>query len=1058
MIEKYNSATNRKIRIFISSTFNDMFEERERITHSIFPRLRKEYTKKMVDVVEIDLRWGIPHDIDGDSKVLELCLGEVLKCHPFFLGMVGNRYGYVPDSDEINRLPDSILSTLGEESLHGVSITEMEIRAGVLTPHTPVYASFLLRNTDKITDPAIVALRRKIRSNTVCNTKDYHSIEEFDDITYSLLKEHIDKVYPDIPDIPYNDKTYYTHLNILKTNNLKYIQNPKFTNEVLKSIKESHNILLYGPKGIGKSACISDLIYQIGVVSNKPIFYHYLSAGGDSTSLKHIFNRIYLFLKASFVISQIIPEEEREIFVKEYFSSHTFDEPLYICLDAVELLDENFNSLVLFQELVSLNENVHLICSIVDNVHAWDGDVFIIPRLETIQIIGITEKLLTSRFGKQLDPISQEKLINNPSCQNPLFLLSLLNELRLFGSFEQFDEFFDKISKYETFEDLFSLMYKRLHKYFEEIGKNTIFVDRVFGLLLYSNSGLSENEIMRIMHLPALYWVPIYSVLENYIIEENGLIRINHDLIKTAIYSHLKLAEINICNDGFFERDSRKKLIRYFKTSEIVERVFVELPYQYRWNNNPISLARLLVKVPVFEYLYSNQYHALIGYYSYLHSYQNLILKLLKSYLKQYVEEKLIIQLCHVLCESGCFKLCNNIVSLILPQITDNATYISLLSEMARSHYKLGTGRYKLATKTYSQLIQKYRTVYPSDSVGLCEHLFKYGIVLISKGEPLEALKIYKHVVAVYDKNNIKSGISSWAKGNLAYLLYSKGQGKKSEILYLEAINMRKYIFGPRSSEVAWEYCYYLSLLISLGRYNDAYSIAKDAVEINKLHYNDAGMELAWSLVNYGNILAILNKYDEAFAANERSIELNNKILDAKQRPHPYALTPMNNRACFFFVQGQKDAAERLAREVLSYKIKKMGPNNPRTANTYVTLANILETDEALSYYNEALRIYTLRLGKNTPDYYFTLVCIARKYLELCRFEEAKLNIHLAKKIYDKRLFDKCVIDFLYLETINHINGENNLVNIPQELQIFKDDSLYQVHNNESELIIIPKI
>jgi len=53
------SAQDRVVRVFISSTFRDMFEEREILVKRIFPQLRKLCEERFVIWDEVDLRWGV---------------------------------------------------------------------------------------------------------------------------------------------------------------------------------------------------------------------------------------------------------------------------------------------------------------------------------------------------------------------------------------------------------------------------------------------------------------------------------------------------------------------------------------------------------------------------------------------------------------------------------------------------------------------------------------------------------------------------------------------------------------------------------------------------------------------------------------------------------------------------------------------------------------------------------------------------------------------------------------------------------------------------------------
>ncbi len=48
---------NPQIRIFISSTFNDMQVERDYLVNDVFQPLRQEVVLRDVSLVELDLRW-----------------------------------------------------------------------------------------------------------------------------------------------------------------------------------------------------------------------------------------------------------------------------------------------------------------------------------------------------------------------------------------------------------------------------------------------------------------------------------------------------------------------------------------------------------------------------------------------------------------------------------------------------------------------------------------------------------------------------------------------------------------------------------------------------------------------------------------------------------------------------------------------------------------------------------------------------------------------------------------------------------------------------------------
>ena len=63
-----------------------------------------------------------------NNRVLELCLKQIDECRPFFIGILGQRYGWVP-----TRLPDDAAREHGWLKNHADrSLTELKILHGVL--------------------------------------------------------------------------------------------------------------------------------------------------------------------------------------------------------------------------------------------------------------------------------------------------------------------------------------------------------------------------------------------------------------------------------------------------------------------------------------------------------------------------------------------------------------------------------------------------------------------------------------------------------------------------------------------------------------------------------------------------------------------------------------------------------------------------------------------------------------------------------------------------------------------------------------------------------------
>lgn len=126
--------STKTISFFISSTFCDMHFERDYIKTVIFPELNEEYNKKNIYIQLIDLRTGIypdsPEDeVKATTHILKVCKEEIKRSKPYFIGILGNRYGSIPQQEAYtifcNSLEDDIKNELGDISTR--SITEIEL-------------------------------------------------------------------------------------------------------------------------------------------------------------------------------------------------------------------------------------------------------------------------------------------------------------------------------------------------------------------------------------------------------------------------------------------------------------------------------------------------------------------------------------------------------------------------------------------------------------------------------------------------------------------------------------------------------------------------------------------------------------------------------------------------------------------------------------------------------------------------------------------------------------------------------------------------------------------
>ena len=97
------AASWKTVRVFISSTFRDMHAERDHLIKVAFPTLREQLEKHRVHLIDIDLRWGVTKEQEENDQVLGLCLQLLDECRLFYVGILGERYGWVPTARQLGR-------------------------------------------------------------------------------------------------------------------------------------------------------------------------------------------------------------------------------------------------------------------------------------------------------------------------------------------------------------------------------------------------------------------------------------------------------------------------------------------------------------------------------------------------------------------------------------------------------------------------------------------------------------------------------------------------------------------------------------------------------------------------------------------------------------------------------------------------------------------------------------------------------------------------------------------------------------------------------------------
>ena len=316
----------RTVRVFISSTFKDMQAEREELVKRVFPQLRKLCEERGVGWTEVDLRWGVTEEEAQRGEVLPICLAEIDRCRPYFIGLLGERYGWMP-----REIPTELVEEQPWLAEHrGQSVTELEILHGVLRdPAMANRACFYLRDPSYVdgvpadqrgdfveADPEarakLAALKERIRSSGLA-VRDYPDPQALGGLVLRDLTVAINQEFPpeEAPD-PLQREAL-EHEAFAQSRTGVYIGRPEYFDRLdahAASAEDGPGLVVLGESGSGKSALLAN--WATAYREEHPqdvVLMHFIGASPYGADWAAMLRRILGELKRRFGIEQEIPDQ-----------------------------------------------------------------------------------------------------------------------------------------------------------------------------------------------------------------------------------------------------------------------------------------------------------------------------------------------------------------------------------------------------------------------------------------------------------------------------------------------------------------------------------------------------------------------------------------------------------------------------------------------------------------------------------------------------------------------------------------------------------------------------
>jgi|GEM_PF-2361765 len=625
-------SNSRTVRVFLSSTFRDFAGERNLLVKTIFPELRRRCRERQVELVDVDLRWGITEEEAQQGKVLPICLAEIDRSRPFFMGFLGERYGWVPEAGQYDR---SLLLEQPwlEEHRGGKSVTELEILHGVLDNpamekraffyfRDPAWSeaqggAYLCEGTDE--KAKLEELKERIRRSGFPVVENYASPEELAERVREDLWQLIDEAYPEseVPDALTRERM--THEAYGASRRRLYLGGePYFAAlDAAMAAETFRPVLVRGQSGGGKSALLANWVG--GWSERHPgtsIIVHHLGGGADAADPVRMVVRLMREI-SRLTGDEFKPESDPEKQLEELPQwlglasawAQRSGRELLLVLDGLDKVSA-FANLRWFPGF--LPQGVKLVASCLD------GEILTAAqaRLEWFELVvepfsppeQITFiKNYLGRYRKALTEGQSRTLLAHPLSGNPLFLLTVLEELRVFGVHEQLESRLHALlspppgkapDEAPTVDDVFEHVLARIE---EDLGRAG--VQSAMESIWASRGGLYQDEVLAIAGIAPATWAGMANALDEALYESGGRIQFAHDYLRQAVEDRYGLTALSRFRavhrtlGNFFTKRAKKETGEWDRTEQ---RPMLENVYHYIKANCFTEIEKILTD---FSYL-----------------------------------------------------------------------------------------------------------------------------------------------------------------------------------------------------------------------------------------------------------------------------------------------------------------------------------------------------------------------------------------------------------------------------------------------------------------------
>jgi len=980
----------RIVRVFVSSTFHDMQVERDALVKRVFPELRLRCRSRQVEFIGVDLRWGITEEQSARGEVLPVCFAEIERCRPYFVALLGDRYGSSLDS-----ISDAVLhrySWVG--SFRERSVTELEIRhAVIMTSHPVQRALFYFRTPGtttkglsarkkgckEIASHAQQALKDDIRASGYPVRENCDSPEMLEKLILEDLWQAICDDFPEQLPVPVLEQRRTEHEAFAAARRRNYIARKKdFTRLDTCALGAGQPLAITGEAGGGKSALLANWIARFRAQHpDIPVVAHFTGASQEAAEPVALLRRLTEELSAIAGTTSETPAAWHSLTAgfPDQLAAAASKGPFVLVLDGLDQLSDAHNAPDLGWLPRHIPPNVRLIVSTLEGraLKAVSERGWPVMSLGPL-LPGQRRRLITKylkHHGRALSPSSVARITTDQKSANPLYLTVFMEELMVFGYYDRLSERIEHYLKAADTVELYELMLERIESDCD--GVRPALTGDALGLLWASRGGLRENEIRdclgtRKTPLPMAHWSPLFLALGEALIVREGRLTFFHDHLRRAVERRYLATTAK-------QRRMHSRLAMYFGKVEEVDRHLEEWPYQLFRSGARERLADCITTPEVFEALGADaRLYELDRYWMALATRFDLVRA----------------------CAEALARLVRDAAApaRVARYAQEVGRYLSHRGEFAAAETWLNDAGHR-----FEQAGEQHR----AEHADLLRHL---GTFLMHSGRAADAEPVLTQAVALLDDVfGAEFALSAVTLSLLAEVRRSLGQYQQSKADYQAALPRLEIALGPGHIHIATVRSNLAGLLLETGDFAGAEEMYRQSVAETERVLGPNHVQTAHILNNLASTLVHAGRPAEAEPLHRRAIEI---LTESVGPDNPYTLTTKATWAYALQALGRYQEAETVTRDVLAQRERLHGIDHPEVATTREYLAGLLA---ARGEYAEAEKIYlaTLPALEATfgPAHRVTADCmiaLAQLYHTQGKYPEAEPYYHKAIAAFDAHL------------------------------------------------------